>query len=133
MEHLEEAKIIISIVGTLATLFFVVLIPTAIKAWKAWKAYKEAQTEAEKQAAINDLTSLAKDLIISAENAYKEVDAILKQQGNKGSGAVKKDSVMTKLQAACIEKGIDFDCEYWSNKVDELVKLTREVNAAKGA
>lgn len=146
MESLEEARIIIGIIGAIASLLFVTIIPTIIKFVKTWKNYKAAQeaaaaakTEAERVAAEaeaekikNELLGMATSLVQSAENTYKEVDAILKTKTSKGCGAVKKDSVMTKLQAACIEKGVDFDEEYWSAKIDELVKLTREVNT-KGA
>ena len=146
MESLEAARIIIGIIGAVASFLFVVVIPTTIKLEKTMKNYKaakeaaaEAKTEAERNAAEaeaekikNELLGMATSLVQSAENTYKEVDAILKTKTSKGCGAVKKDSVMTKLQAACIEKGVDFDEEYWSAKIDELVKLTREVNT-KGA
>lgn len=142
-----DAATIIKIVGAIAGVLFGTLIPTVIlyvKKYKAWKTEKEkaaaAQTEAEKAAAEaeaeklkNELLGAANDFVVAAEQTYKDVNDILKSRGNAGCGAVKKDSVMTKLQAACIEKGVEFDSEYWSAKVDELVKLTREVNAAKGA
>lgn len=142
-----DAATIIKIVGAIAGVLFSTLIPTVIlyvKKYKAWKTAKEeaaaAQTEAEKAAAEaeaekikNELLGAANDFVVAAEQTYKEVNDILKSNGGAGCGAVKKDSVMTKLQAACIEKGVEFDSEYWSAKVDELVTLTREVNAAKGA
>lgn len=133
MEHLEEARMIIAIVASIAGLLFVTVIPTIVKYVKTWKEYKAAKTEAERQAAINEMLGYANELVAAAEETYKKVDTLLKQDGGKGSGAVKKDSVMTKLQAKCIEKGIEFDSEYWSEKVDDIVKLTRTVNAQKGA
>ena len=56
------------------------------------------------------------------------VDNILKQSGS-SAGAVKKDTVMTKLQAYALDKGYEFDVAYWRNKVDEIVTLTKQVNA----
>lgn len=144
---MEEARIIIAIISSLAGLLFVTIIPTIIKFVQTYKKYKAAQeaaaaakTEAEKVAAEaeaekvkNELLDMANNLIKEAEVTYKNVDTILKQQTGTGSGAVKKDSVMTKLQAACLEKGVEFDSEYWNSKIDELVEMTKEVNTKKGA
>lgn len=144
---MEEARVIIAIISSLAGLLFVTIIPTIIKLVKTAKQYKAAkeavaaaQTEAERVAAEaeaekikNDLLDMASNLIKEAESTYKNVDNILKQQTGTGSGAVKKDSVMTKLQAYCLENGVTFDSEYWSAKIDELVEMTKEVNTKKGA
>lgn len=128
-----DAYTIVKILAAVASFVIATLIPSIVLLVKKWKAWKAAKTEAEKQAAINEMLGLANDLVVQAENTYKNVDTLLKQQGSKGSGAVKKDSVMTKLQAACIQKGVEFDEEFWNTKIDEIVKLTREVNAKEGA
>lgn len=144
---MEEARVIIAIISSLAGLLFVTIIPTIIKFVQTYKKYKAvqeaaaaAQTEAEKAAAEaeaekikNDLLDMASSLIKEAESTYKNVDTILKQQTGTGSGAVKKDSVMTKLQAYCLENGVEYDADYWSAKIDELVEMTKEVNTTKGA
>lgn len=147
METLEEARLIISIIAALLGLLFVTIIPTIIKFVQTYKKYKAAQAaaeeakteaerieaEAEAEKVKNELLDMANNLIKEAEITYKNVDTILKQQTGKGSGAVKKDSVMTKLQAACLEKGVEFDSDYWNSKIDELVEMTKEVNTKKGA
>lgn len=144
---MEEARVIIAIISSLAGLLFVTIIPTIIKLVKTVKQYKAAkeavaaaQTEAERIAAEaeaekikNDLLDMASNLIKEAESTYKDVDNILKQSTGTGSGKVKKDSVMTKLQAYCLENGVTFDADYWSGKIDELVEMTKEVNTKKGA
>lgn len=127
-----EAEVIVKIISTVLGFVFATLIPSIVLLVKKWKEAKKAKTEAEKQSAINEMLGIANSLVLSAEETYKNVDNVLKGQGQSGSGAVKKDSVMTKLQAACIEKGVEFDEEYWSKKIDELVELTRNVNV-KGA
>lgn len=127
-----DAEAIIAIISAVASFLLVTLIPSIIALVKFVKSYKSAKTDAEKNAIYNDMLTEVNKLIAAAEETYKEVDSILKGQGGTGSGTVKKDSVMTKLQAYCAEKGIDFDKEYWSAKVDEIVALTKQVNA-KGA
>lgn len=121
-------KDILTLVITLASFFLTVLIPTFIVMVNRIKAVKNAKTEAEKQAAINDIKTLAQGFVIDAESLYKDIDAIVKQNG-KTCGAVKKDSVMTKIQDACLTKGVEFDKDYWGDIVDNLVTLTRQVNA----
>lgn len=121
-------KDIITLLITIATFLFTVLIPTIIMWRKAWKKYKAAKTEAEKQAAYNEIRTNAQTFIIEAESLYKDVDSIMKGQG-KTCGAFKKESVMTKIQGDCIAKGVEFIADVWSSYIDEQVKLTRKVNA----
>lgn len=121
-------KDILTIAIAVATFLFTVLIPTFIVMINRIKAVKVAKTEAERQTAIADIKSLAQNFIVEAESLYKDIDAIVKREG-KTCGAVKKDSVMTKIQDACLTKGIAFDKEYWSKEVDDLVTITRQVNA----
>lgn len=123
-----DIKDILTIVITIASFLFTVLIPTFVVMINRIKAVRKAKTEAEKQAAINDLRELATSFIVDAEVLYKDIDSIVKQQ-NKTCGAIKKDSVMTKIQDAAITKGVEFDKEFWSEEVDKLVAMTRKVNA----
>jgi|AGTN01.1.fsa_nt_gi hypothetical protein len=44
------------------------------------------------------------------------------------SGAEKKEYVMTKANQFAIDNGIAFDAEGISNKIEELVELTKKVN-----
>lgn len=124
MDVYDVVKIVIAI----ASFLFATLIPSIILLVNKWKALKKAKTEAEKQAIYNDMLGVANTLVGDAEDLYREVDAIVKQRGGT-MGLVKKDGVMNKLQAICIEKGVEFDKEYWSNKIDEIVAVTRKVNA----
>lgn len=45
------------------------------------------------------------------------------------SGAEKKEFVMTKANQFAIDNGIDFDADAMSEKIEELVALTKQVNA----
>ncbi len=123
-----ELMDIIKITGTLAGFFFTVLIPTIIVMINRIKAVRIAKTEAEKQTAINELKAEAQEFVMGVETLYADIDAVVKQQG-KSLGAIKKDSVMTKIQDACILKHIEFDKEYWSKVIDDLVTVTKQVNA----
>lgn len=122
---------VVQILKIVALVFFDMVfstIPFIIALYKALKARKVAKSEAEAQAANNDLLNIVNMFIANAEETYKNVDNILKQSGS-SAGAVKKDTVMTKLQAYALDKGYEFDIAYWSNKVDEIVTLTKQVNA----
>ena len=123
-----DIKDALTLAITIGTFLLTVLIPTIIMWARAWKKYKAAKTDAEKQAAKDEIKTLAQDFIAEAEQLYKKFDAIVKQQGET-CGAIKKDSVMTKIQDACLTKGVAFEKEYWSAYVDKQVALTRQVNA----
>lgn len=123
---LQTIYIIIAIASTLIG----TTIPAIIAFVKSYKKYKQAKTEAEKEAAVNEMTTAAKTFIANAEELYKEVDGVLKTQ-NKSAGSLKKKDVMSELQTLASSKGYEFDPEFWSEKVDKIVELTRKVNAKK--
>lgn len=123
------------------TLAAIGAIIAAITSWKAKrKAKKEAEaakTEAEKAKAEADLAAAnlaleqaAKDFIAQAETMYNSVDAILKAKGE-SAGALKKETVLAKLRTYAIENGISLNVIEWTDKIDELVKFTKNVNAKK--
>lgn len=117
-------NVVISVLGFLSA----TLVPSLILLVKKWKQAKAATTEAERQKALNEASEVATNLIQEAETTYKQIDDILHQRNGSGSGTLKKESVMAKLQTYCNDKGIPFDKDYWSNKVDSIVAMTKNVN-----
>ena len=100
------------------------------------KKYKAAKTEAEQEAALNDMTSAAQGFIADAEKLYENYTKQLVGTGvavttSVKSGELKKKSVMSDLSQYALEKGYVFDSEYWSAVIDQLVELTKNVNAKK--
>lgn len=131
-------QIITIIPPTVATIGSII---AAIASWNAKrKAKKEAEvakTEAEKAKAEADIAAAnleleqaAKEFIAQAEKMYSSVDAILKAKGE-SAGALKKETVLAKLRTYAIEKGFNLDVVEWTDKIDELVKFTKSVNAKK--
>lgn len=102
-------------------------VPFAIKVRKIVTAYKEASTEAQREKANADLVATAKQFIASAEITFDGFDRMMKSQ-NSSAGAMKKDTVFSKLQAYALQNGYEFDTTEWSEKIDELVKFTKDVN-----
>lgn len=127
-----DLKDILTIVSAVASFLFVTLIPSIIALIKKWKAAKEAKTEAERQAIYNDMLGQVSTLVANAETTFKALDDSLKNQGKTGCGALKKETVMQRLQTYALTKGIDFDADYWGAKVDEIVAVTKKVNAREG-
>lgn len=81
---------------------------------------EKAKLEAANSAATTDMLNACNELIANAETLYLDVSLLLKKEG-KSAGAVKKDSVMSKLQAYAIEHGYEFDAEYWARKSTKLL------------
>lgn len=88
---------------------------------------KKAELEAADAKAKLEMQRLGNELIENAEVLYKDVSALLKKEG-KSAGIVKKDSVMSKLQAFALENNYVFDSEYWDKYINETVELTKSVN-----
>lgn len=104
-------------------------IPALIGWIQAIKNKKKAKTEEEKAIAQQEMLDKANELIANAETFFKALDSTLRTTTGETAGIYKKESVMSKLQAYAISKGIKFDADYWSAKIDEIVKLTKNVNA----
>lgn len=101
----------------------------AVKAKKAAKIIADEKERAEAEAKANDmLREEANKLMEKAEVFYKNLDIVLKQQGE-SAGPYKKEDVMAKLQGFAIASGIDFDVEKWSAYVDATCKFTKVLNA----
>lgn len=134
---MEILKLILSFIPLI--LGAITAVVTFILSFKARKKAKEAaelaETEAEKakaeaeiKAAELAMEQAAKSFISDAEITYKSVDDILKARGQ-SAGSLKKETVLAKLRTYAIEKGYTIDINVWSDKIDELVKFTKEVNA----
>lgn len=119
------------VLGILTTAVTTVL-PVVLKLIKSIKAYKAAKTEAEAEKAYNDMLSQAQSLIGAAEVAFAGFDKVMKAQGS-SAGAMKKDNVVSKLQAYALSHGYTYDAEFWSAKIDEIVQFTRSVNSGTTA
>lgn len=133
---MQLREIIMLVVYAVILLGTIVSFVTALV--KSIKKYKAAKTEAEQEAALNDMTSAAQGFIADAEKLYEDYTKQLIGTGapvttSVKSGALKKDSVMAKLSQYALEKGYVFDSEYWSGAIDKLVELTKNVNAKKKA
>ena len=88
-----------------------------------------AIAEAEKKKAQLEMLEQANEFITIAEITFNSFDKVLKSQNNGSAGSMKKESVLNKLQAFAFSKGYEFDSEYWSNKIDEIVSFTKSVNS----
>lgn len=89
---------------------------------------KAKEAEAKEMEAEADLLRLANQLVDETETLYKEVDEQLKQKTGKGAGSAKKAEVMTKMEITALKKGYPFDADKWSDIIDGIVKMTRNVN-----
>jgi hypothetical protein len=111
-----------AVIGIVAT-----LIPFIVKVNKSVKAFKDAKTDVEREKANAELLDMAKHFVNTAEVAFEGFDKLMKAQ-NGSAGAMKKDTVLSKLQVYALQNGYEFDAVYWSEKIDELVKFTKDVN-----
>ena len=123
---MQTMYIILSIVAVLVG----TIIPAAVNLGKSIKARIQAETEAAKEKANADLLVHAQGFIQAAESSFESFNKLLKTQGS-SAGPMKKENVLTKLQAYALQQGYEFDAEAWSAKIDEIVAFTREVNAKK--
>lgn len=106
-------------------------IPILIKWNNARKAKLSAVTEAEKKQAQIEMLEQANAFIQTAEVTFSAFDNVMKAQHTGTAGAMKKENVMTRLQAFALSKGYEFDAEFWSTKIDEIVAFTKSVNSKR--
>lgn len=140
MQNIETIlKVVYAVVSAVAvSVPFVIALYSSIKSKSKIRAQlanatdeaEKAKLEAANSAAMTDMLNACNELIMNAETLYSDISLLLKKEG-KSAGAVKKDSVMSKLQAYAIERGYEFDAEYWDKKVNEIVGMTKTVNVLK--
>lgn len=134
-EVIMQINEIISLCATIAV-FIGTVVSFVVALVKSIKKYKTAKTIAEQEAAINDMKSAAQGFISDAEKLYENYTKQLVGTGvavttSVKSGELKKKSVMSDLSQYAQGKGYTFDAEYWSKEIDQLVELTKNVNAKK--
>lgn len=105
MEHLE---VILSMAGTALGLL-VTAVTFIAKFFRSAKAKKTAE----------NIIEIGNAVIPYIEQAEKFANY---------SGVEKKEYVLTKANQFAIEQGIDFNAATVSDRIEELVKLTKEVN-----
>lgn len=134
---MEVGEIISVIVAALVAVG--VIVSLVISLIKGIKKYKEAKTDAEREAALNDMANAAGGFIADVEKIYSYVknSAPIATQAEENTneakpmGAQKKEAVMSKLAQYALEKGYDFNMEYYGELIDKIVALTNKVNVNK--
>lgn len=86
------------------------------------RALKNAKTEEEKQAITNDIKASVFGLISSAEAVFSDVPK---------AGISKLLYVLNKVKELCGIKDIDYNAEFWTNFVNEMVEKANEVQDEK--
>ncbi len=72
--------------------------------------------------ATNEIADLAMEKVVETEKLFSKSAQILKATGV-DTGEIKKEQVMSYIELKCVEKGIDFDAEKWSARVENLIKV----------
>ena len=108
---MENLEVILSLIGTSLSLF-VACIVFLIKLIKCVRSKKCKQNL--------DLLLEAVAPIVEVAEGYENF-----------SGEEKKEYVMTKVNQFAIENGITFDTKLISNKIEELIVLSKKVNSRK--
>ena len=91
---------------------------------------QEAKAEARLATAELDLTETMQAAVDTTEQSYTVFDEMAKTKGLT-CGAMKREAVLTKLQAYALEKGYTFDAEKWGAAIDAYVAATKRINYKK--
>lgn len=94
---------------------------------KAIKARREAKTAEDKAKADLEIQNQLELFVSTVESSYKNLDAAMKSIGGT-AGPLKKDKVLSMLRDFCDSNGYAYDAEALSSKIDNFVRLTKEVN-----
>lgn len=118
-----QTIIMLAVVGVVAVAAIVSLVITLVK---FIKKYATAKTQAEKEAAINDLKTDVTGIIQNVEVAFDKYKVLT--QGTAGADSklfseAKKKDAMTELKIIADSKGYDFDPDFWSDYIESQVSL----------
>lgn len=123
---MEKLNLILQLITIGLSLVFgaVVLVMQIIKYVKLRKSNElDKQTESE-IAFIDETTGKLLEYIAIAEEKYNSLKAL----GSKTTGEMKLSDVLAQVKIDCLNKGIKYDNDFWANRVDKLVDLTKKVN-----
>jgi hypothetical protein len=109
MENMENLEIIISLAGTAISLF-IASVTFIVKLIQGYIAKKKLKNNYVLLDAIAPLMEIAEEF-------------------TNYSGEEKKEYVMTKANQFAIENGIEFDQKAVSEKIEEMIKLSKTVNS----
>lgn len=138
---MDKLQTILTAVSSILGILLTVVIPLCIKAYLAFKKGKAAITqvaadklaaeEAERKAGcLLEMTKKANEVIEELEQKFKNQNALLKQADpSQTLGPIKKECALAELSEFASTIGANFDREYWARQVDEIVRLTRNVNS----
>lgn len=105
---MENLEVILSLSGTILSLF-AASVTFLVKLIRSVRARVKEKGETALLEAVAPLVEMAEEL----ENC---------------SGAEKKEYVLTKVKEYATKNGIEFDAEKVSDKIEALVKLSKQVN-----
>lgn len=106
---MENFELIITLTGTALSLFITCIV-FVIRLIKTWRDKKSFLNDLVLQEAIAPLMELAEKYL-------------------NYSGDEKKQFVLTKLNQFALENKIKFNAELISNKIEQLIELSKQVNA----
>ena len=120
----------------LLALITIYAIPATVKWIKSRKELKieqlkNAETEEERRIAKCEIEMLdyADDIVETIEKQFEKQDLALKSiEPSLSLGSAKKTAVMSQLLYKAIKLKVDFDNDFWAEKVDRKVEFTRNVN-----
>lgn len=109
-KFLDNLELGIAIIGIIILLFIVIICVIAlVRVIKSRKKFREA----------TEMLNVVGSIMQIAENFTNY------------SGSEKKEYVMTRMNQLAIENGIAFDAKAISDKIEELIQLSKEVNYNK--
>ena len=109
-KFLDNLELGIAIIGIIILLFIVIICVIALaRVIKSRKKFSEA----------TEMLNVVGSVMQIAENFTNY------------SGSEKKEYVMTRMNQLAIENGIAFDAKAISDKIEELIQLSKEVNYNK--
>lgn len=108
---LDNYELYLSIAAAIISLIFAIIV-CIIKLVRAVKAKTKLQDDADLLDAVAPIMQIAESF-------------------TNYSGAEKKEYVLTRINQLAIENGINFDVKAISDKIEELIKLSKEVNYKK--
>ena len=121
MEWIKNGLILVF--GIIASIF----VPSFVVKNSKTKKVTSAKTEAEAEL---DLIEKMEAYACTTEHGFEAFDRVAKAQGGKCS-VMKQEWLLMKLQNYAMRQGYVFDLDKWTEKVENFISATKEINAKK--
>lgn len=123
---MERVTILLQLITVAISIVFAIVCGT-LQVVKYIKLKKSKRLDGLADSTLTQIWSIVNKLpeyISVAEEKYKA----FKRMGSSNTGEMKFSDVLSQIKIDCLNNNIDFDLDFWTKQINDLVDFSKKVN-----